>query len=413
MKSSTCDPPDPDSQGALPTHRAAGTYQRRKHGLRLWRVSVLHILAAVVLSWLVFSQDGLAATAIQRARIKDVASIEGIRDNQLVGYGLVVGLHGTGDSSQTVFPAQTLISALERMGVTIPQTGSNSASSMQIKNTAGVFVVATLPPFSRPGFEIDVTASSAGDARSLEGGILLMTPLYGPDGQVYAQAQGALVMGGYEVAGGGGTKQMSHPTTARIPAGALVERTISFDLQTLHTVNVLLNDADFHTAERMASAINYLLGTTRAHAVDSRRVELAILPEEDVAKLLDRVEGVEIEVYPRAKVVVNERTGTVVIGGMVRLQPVSILHGDLSVEVRSSTIERQPRVAASGPPVNPQQAKGQPPESSPNHIQLGEGATVEDLIQELQRTAASARDVISILQALKAAGAFEADLDVL
>ena len=151
------------------------------------------------------------------ARIKDVATIEGIRDNQLVGYGLVVGLRGTGDSSQTVFPAQTLVSALERMGITVPQTGSNSASNMQVKNMAAVFVVATLPPFSRPGYQMDITVSSAGDARSLEGGILLMTPLYGPDGQIYAQAQGALVLGGYMATAGATRKQMNHPTTARIP----------------------------------------------------------------------------------------------------------------------------------------------------------------------------------------------------
>ena len=148
------------------------------------------------------------------ARIKDVATIEGIRDNQLVGYGLVVGLHGTGDSSQTVFPAQTLISALERMGITVPQTGSNSASNMQVKNMAAVFVVATLPPFSRPGYKMDITVSSAGDARSLEGGILLMTPLYGPDGQIYAQAQGALVLGGYMATAGGNT-QADEPSRPR------------------------------------------------------------------------------------------------------------------------------------------------------------------------------------------------------
>ena len=145
-------------------------------------------------------------TGGQLARIKDVATIDGIRDNQLVGYGLVVGLRGTGDSSQTVFPAQTLLSVLERMGITVPQTGSNSASNMQVKNMAGVFVVATLPPFSQPGYKLDVTVSSAGDARSLEGGILLMTPLYGPDGQIFAEAQGALVLGGYMAAGGGSSR---------------------------------------------------------------------------------------------------------------------------------------------------------------------------------------------------------------
>ena len=181
--------------------------------------------------------------------------IEGIRDNQLVGYGLVVGLKGTGDSSQTVFPAQTLVSALERMGITVPQTGSNSASNMQVKNMAAVFVVATLPPFSRPGYKVDITVSSAGDARSLEGGILLMTPLYGPDGQIYAQAQGALVLGGYMAASGGSSKQVNHPTTARIPGGAMVERAVPFDLKQMRTVSVILNDADFHTAERMAATI--------------------------------------------------------------------------------------------------------------------------------------------------------------
>ena len=194
----------------------------------------------------------------RRTRIKDVATIEGIRDNQLVGYGLVVGLKGTGDSSQTIFPAQTLVSALERMGITVPQTGSQSASNMQVKNMAAVFIVATLPPFSRPGYKLDITASSAGDARSLEGGILLMTPLYGPDGQIYAQAQGALVLGGYMATAGGNAKQLNHPTTARIPGGALVERTVPFDLADMHTVSIVLNDADFHTAEGMAAAIDRL-----------------------------------------------------------------------------------------------------------------------------------------------------------
>src|ERR1017187_873552 len=203
------------------------------------------------------------ATPARLARVKDVATIEGIRDNQLVGYGLVVGLRGTGDSSQTVFPAQTLISALERMGITVPQTGANSASNMQVKNMAAVFVVATLPPFSRSGYKVDITVSSAGDARSLEGGILLMPPLYGPDGQIYAQAQGSLVLGGYMATGGGNSKMSNHPTTGRVPGGALVERGVPFDLKQMHTVNVVLNDADFHTAERMAASIDRALGSFR------------------------------------------------------------------------------------------------------------------------------------------------------
>jgi len=354
-----------------------------------------------------------SAPAPQLARVKDVATIEGIRDNQLVGYGLVVGLRGTGDSSQTVFPAQTLISALERMGITVPQTGSNSASNMQVKNMAAVFVVATLPPFSRPGYKVDITVSSAGDARSLEGGILLMTPLYGPDGQIYAQAQGSLVLGGFTASAGGNAKQMNHPTTARIPGGALVERPVPFELKQMHTVSVVLNDADFHTAERMAAAIDRGLGSARAHAIDSRRVEIAAAPDEDMAALLDRVEGVEVEIYPRARVVVNERTGTVVIGGTVRLQPVSILHGGLSVNVMTETKVSQPNPGSAGTTEVVQQTSVQAQDKPVNRIDLKEGATVEDLVQELQRTGAGARDVISILQAMKEAGALEADLEVL
>ena len=370
--------------------------------------------------WIALAAALLAASALTRAegpvgqltRIKDVATIEGIRDNQLVGYGLVVGLRGTGDSSQTVFPAQTLISTLERMGITVPQTGSNSASNMQVKNMAAVFVVATLPPFSEPGYNIDITASSAGDARSLEGGVLLMTPLYGPDGQIYAQAQGALVLGGYMASAGGNTKLSNHPTTAQIPGGALVERPVSFDLKQMHVVSIVLNDADFHTAEQMAASIDRALGAARAHAVDSRRVEVAAQPDEDMALLLDRVEGVEVEVYPRARVVVNERTGTVVIGGTVRLQPVSILHGGLSVNVVSTTEVSQPGPFSSGTTQVVQQTAVQATDKPVNRIDLKEGATVEDLVQELQRTGAGARDVISILQAMKGAGALEADLEV-
>jgi flagellar P-ring protein precursor FlgI len=368
-----------------------------------------------LLAWVLLLVSSLAhaEVAAQKARIKDVATIEGIRDNQLVGYGLVVGLHATGDSSQTVFPAQTLISALERMGVTVPQTGANSASNMQVKNMAGVFVVATLPPFSRPGYKMDITVSSAGDARSLEGGILLMTPLYGPDGQVYAQAQGALVLGGYTATGGGSSKQVNHPTTARVPGGAVVERAVSFDLKQLHTVSIVLNDADFHTAERMAAAIDRTLGETRAHAVDSRRVEIQAAPDEDMAELLDKVEGVEVDVFPRARVVVNERTGTVVIGGTVRLQPVSILHGGLSVNVLAEPFVSQPNPFSSGTTQVVQRTTIEAQDKPVNRIDLKEGATVEDLVQELQRTGAGARDVISILQAMKEAGALEADLEVL
>jgi len=378
---------------------------------RQWALFVSWILIAAAIA----IAAGLAhgETTGRFSRVKDVATIEGIRDNQLVGYGLVVGLRGTGDSSQTVFPAQTLISALERMGVTVPQTGSNSASNMQVKNMAAVFVVATLPPFSRPGFRVDITASSAGDARSLEGGILLMTPLYGPDGQIYAQAQGALVLGGYMSNAGGSTRQLNHPTTARIPGGGLVERGLTFEVKQMRTVSVILNDADFHTAETMAGAVNQVIGSNRARVVDSRRIEIVPEANEDISSLIDKVEGVEVEVFPRARVVVNERTGTVVIGGTVRLLPVSILHGGLTVNVQSTLQVSQPAPLSAGNTQVVEQTRVEAQDKPVNRISLKPGATVEDLVQELQQIGAGARDVIAILQAMKEAGALEADLEVL
>jgi flagellar P-ring protein precursor FlgI len=222
-----------------------------------------------------------------------------------------------------------------------------------------------------------------------------------------------LVLGGYMATGGGSSKQLNHPTTARIPGGALVERAVPFDLKQMLTVSVVLNDADFHTAERMAAAIDLALGSARTHVVDSRRVELSTVPQEDLPALLDRIEAIEVEVFPRARVVVNERTGTVVIGGTVRLQPVSILHGGLSVNVISASVVSQPNANAAGTTQVVQQTTVQALDKPVNQIDLKAGATVEDLVQELQRTGAGARDVISILQAMKAAGALEADLDVL
>lgn len=372
--------------------------------------SRLYLLACVVA--LAMPADGFAGDArVNLARVKDVATVEGIRDNQLIGYGIVVGLRGTGDSSQTVFPVQTLIATLQRMGVTLPQ--SAGSSSMRVQNMAAVFVAGTLAPFSRPGSKLDITVSSAGDARTLEGGLLLMTPLYGPDGQIYAQAQGPLVIGGYSAGGNGNSKQLNHPTTGRIPSGAIVERTVPFDLKQLHGLSLLLNDADFRTAESMASAINLELARPLAHAVDSRRIDLAIASTEDIPEVLARVEAVNVQVYPRAKVVVNERTGTVVIGGDVRLQPVSILHGGLAVTVTSEFAVSQPNAFSGGTTQVVQQTTVQAQEKPVNRIELKQGSTVDDLVQSLQQIGASARDVISILQAMKQAGALEAELEVL
>src|ERR1700760_1643947 len=229
---------------------------------------------------------------IKLARVKDVATVEGIRDNQLVGYGIVVGLRGTGDSQQTVFPLQTLISTLERMGVNLQQ--SPQLSTMRTQNMASVFISATLPAFARPGNKLDITVSSAGDARSLEGGLLLLAPLYGPDGQIYAEAQGPLVLGGYAVASNGSLKQYNHPTTARVPDGAMIERAVPLDLSKMHTLSLLLNEADFRTAELMAAGIKKNMARPMAHAVDSRRIMLEVQPADDIPALLAQVESVEV-----------------------------------------------------------------------------------------------------------------------
>ncbi|HEY1498728.1 MAG TPA: flagellar basal body P-ring protein FlgI [Acidobacteriaceae bacterium] len=369
-------------------------------------------IGMVLLAWAAWSAWGAEEPVKTKlARVKDVASVEGVRDNQLVGYGIVVGLHGTGDSSQTVFPLQTLESALERMGVSLQ--GNAMASMMQTRNMAAVFLSGTLPPFARPGNKVDVTVSSAGDARSLEGGVLLLTPLFGPDGQIYAQAQGPMVLGGYAVNANGSSKSVNYPTTARIPSGAIVERGVPLDLSQMRTLSLLLEDADFRTAETVTADTNQELGRKLAHAVDSRRIELQPAPNEDIPALLARVEEVEVEVFPRAKVVVNERTGTVVIGGNVTLQPVTILHGGLVVNIVSHFEVSQPNALGQGTTQMVQQTTVQAQDKPANRIELKEGATVDDLVENLQQIGATARDIVSILQAMKEAGALEAELEVL
>lgn len=353
------------------------------------------------------SASDLGTTPQRQARVKDIASIEGIRDNQLVGYGIVVGLQGTGDSQQTSFPTQTLAATLLRMGVSVP------ASSIRVQNLAAVFVSATLPPFACPGTKLDITVSSAGDARSLEGGLLLMTPLYGADGKIYAQAQGALVVGGYSVSVNGNVKQMNHPNTARVPYGAIVERGVPLEIEGRSQFSLLLNDADFRSAEAVAQAINQALRRPAAHAVDSRRVVLSASTGEEVPAFLAQVESVEVPIFPRAKVIVNERTGTVVIGGRVVLQPVSILHGGLAVNVVSEFQISQPNPYAGGDTKVVRQTSVDAQDKPVSRIELKQGATVDDLVRSLQTIGASARDVISILQAMKSAGALEAEIEVL
>jgi flagellar P-ring protein precursor FlgI len=349
----------------------------------------------------------------QKVLIRDVASVEGIRNNSLVGYGLVVGLKGTGDKQQTYFTIQTLASILQRMGVEIPP--SVVQTTVQVKNVAAVFVTASLPPFARPGMPLDVIVSSAGDARSLDGGLLLLTPLYAADGQVYAAAQGPLVVGGYSVGSGGNSKQMNHPTVGRIPNGALIERDGSLDLTKLQHLSLLLNEASFTTVEEMAAVINHELATPAANVIDSRRVEIEtpVPGNTNLPALLARIENLEVRVHRRAKVVVNERTGTVVLGGDVRLGAVSILHGGFSIEVTTTYSASQPNAPGAAQTVVLPETRIKASDSVARNVALNEGASVEDLVTRLQAIGATARDVVSVLQAIKAAGALEAELEVI
>lgn len=344
----------------------------------------------------------------KKSLIRDVVQVEGVRENPLLGYGMVVGLAGTGDKQQTLFTTQTLASILSRMGVQIP------AGAVKVRNVAAVFVTASLPAFARPGTQLDVTVSSMGDAKSIEGGLLLLTPLYGADGQVYGAAQGPVAVGGYSVGGSGNSKQLNHPTVGRIPSGGLVERGLNLDLEQQPLLTLLLRDPDYGTAEEVARTINLALGSGVARARDGRRIELTRAAVNAGANaLLARIEALPVEVHRRAKVVVNERTGTVVLGRDVKLGAVSILHGSFSVEISTELQVSQPEPFSRGETTVVPQTSVAAAEAKARKVELGEGASVEQLVSGLQSMGATARDVISILQAIKAAGALEADLEVI
>lgn len=345
----------------------------------------------------------------RQIRLGDICTVEGVRDNQLIGYGMVVGLHGTGDSQQTVFSVQTLANLLQKMGVQF------APSAVVVKNIAGVFVTATLPPFARPGTAIDVTVSSVGDAKSLDGGMLLFTTLHGPDGQMWATAQGALANGGYSVGGRGNSVQVNHPTTSRIPAGGIVERDASVDLSHLTQLSLLLRDPDFQTSTEAAAAIDRALGKGSALAIDSRRIEIRVpAPGRDaVSGLLAMVENLRVEIHPLAKVVVNERTGTIVMGQAVSLGACSILHGNLSVVITTSFQVSQPLPNSQGQTQVVPQVTVKAAESPARRIELREGASVDDLINGLQAIGATPRDIVGILEAVRAVGALQAELEII
>jgi flagellar P-ring protein precursor FlgI len=364
------------------------------------------ILAAVIF---LLAAQAFADEPVGKAFIRDITSVEGVRDNPLLGYGMVVGLKGTGDRQQTVFTTQTLTNLLQRMGVQAP------ASTVRVNNVAAVFVTANLPAFARPGTRLDVTVSSVGDARSLEGGLLLLTSLYGADGKIYGAAQGAVVVGGYSAGGGGNSKQLNHPTVGRIPAGGLVEHDLSFVFDRRQPLSLLLSDADFTTADQIVAAINREFGRDVAIAVDGGRIaiEADATGMANVPALLARVENLQVQVHRRARVIVNERTGTVVMGKDVRLGAVSILHGNLSIEIATTYTVSQPEGFSRGQTAVVPQTGVQTEEAPARRVELEEGASVEQLVNGLQKIGATARDVIAILQAIKSAGALEAELEVI
>jgi flagellar P-ring protein precursor FlgI len=365
-------------------------------------------LVGLLLVFLAFSAAGAQEKA-RGARIKDITTVEGVRDNPLVGYGMVVGLNGTGDRRQTLFSTQTLANILQRMGVQVP------ASAVRVNNVAAVFVTATLPPFARPGMRVDVTVSSIGDAKTLEGGMLLLTPLLAADGRVYVIAQGPLILGGYSAGLRGNSRQVNHPTMGRIPDGGIVEREVSVNLRQLSSVSLLLREPDFATARDVAAAINRELAKESAKAVDSRRVEITEIATavDAVPQLLARVGSLQVTVRRSAKVVVNERTGTIVLGRDVTLGPCAILHGNLAIEISTDYLVSQPEPLSKGQTAVVPQTDVSVKETPAQTFQLREGATVEDLVRGLHAIGATARDIVAILQAIKAAGALDAELEVL
>ena len=344
------------------------------------------------------------------SRLKDISHIAGVRGNSLIGYGLVIGLNKTGDRRQTFFTNQTLINMLERFWLTMIN------SAIRVENIAAVMVTSELPAFSRTGSRIDVTVSSIGDATSLQGGILLQTPLLGPDGDVYAMSQGPLVLGGFSAGNDSTGITVNHPTVGRIPNGAMVERTVMTGMpDVVEMLELVLDRADFTNASRVSEALNRAFGGPIAQPLDSRSVRLTVpidfqrRPIEFIAA----IEAVSVEIDIRARVVVNERTGTIVIGSDVRISPVSISHGNLSIQIETEFEVSQPQGFSEGDTVVVPQEQLVAEEDQSGFVTLADGATVDDLIGALNALGVTPRDTIAILEALKASGALQAELEVI
>ncbi|MDR2550746.1 MAG: flagellar basal body P-ring protein FlgI [Desulfobulbus sp.] len=355
----------------------------------------------------------LTAAPAQATRIKDLATIEGVRENQLMGYGLVIGLSGTGDDiTKSVFTKQAIINMTKRMGVALT---ADVYKQMKTKNIAAVMVTAQLPPFARPGSAIDIQVSSLGDASSLSGGTLLMTPLKGPDNSTYAVAQGPLAVGGISFGGKAAKAQKNFATSGRVSGGAIVERAVDYALPPTGDVIYQLRETDFTTAARMVEAINRRFGVGTAQPVDSGTVKVA-RPKQfpgDMVTFIADLEGIEVAPDGPAKIVVNERTGTIVMGQDVRIATVAVSHGNLNLVITESTQVSQPNPLAQGTTTQTPATTIKAVEDTGNLVVLPMGVNLGDIARALNAIGATPRDLIAIFQAIKAAGALQGELVIL
>lgn len=374
--------------------------------------SLIHAIAAI--GTLVAVSVGIPADVQARSRIKDIADFEGIRQNKLIGYGLIIGLNGTGDTlNNSPFTQQSIIAMLERLGVNT----RDIAGSLRTRNVAAVMVTATLPPFARQGTRIDVAVGTFGDATSLQGGTLLVTPLLGADGEVYAVAQGAVAIGGFTANGQGAQVTRNIPTSGKIAAGGIIERELGFQLAALDNIKIALRNPDLTTSRRVAQAINNFLRLPSARPLDPGTV-LLLVPDTrrgDLVNLLTDIEQLAVEPDQIARVIIDEKTGTIVMGDAVRISTVAIAHGNLTIRITETPQVSQPE------PFSDEGDTVVVPRTDVNVIEggtgniaiLGTGASLNDLVQGLNALGVTPRDMIAILQAIKAAGALQAEIEVM
>ncbi|MCX4158089.1 MULTISPECIES: flagellar basal body P-ring protein FlgI [Paraburkholderia] len=362
------------------------------------------------------------ATPVHAERLKDLVQIQGVRDNPLIGYGLVVGLDGTGDqTTQTPFTTQTLANMLANLGISINNQAAGSTnqqsslSNIQLKNVAAVMVTAVLPPFARPGEAIDVTVSSLGNAKSLRGGTLLLTPLKGADGQVYALGQGNLAVGGAGASANGSKVQVNTLAAGRIAGGAIVERAVPTSVSQAGTMQLDLNDMDYDTTQRVVAAVNNAFGSGTAMALDGRTIQLRAPsdPEQQVA-FMAQLQNLDVKpAQAAAKVILNARTGSIVMNQMVTLQTCAVAHGNLSVVINTQPVVSQPGAFSNGQTVVAKQSQIQMKQDNGALKMVTAGANLADVVKALNALGATPADLMSILQAMKAAGSLRADLEII